>query len=70
MMAKSIGISFESVLNYHVNGVYAYYLFLGFRVDACKHMWPGHLEELYAGMSLPDGSQPFIFNEVSFKYFG
>lgn len=36
----------------------------GFRVDACKHMWPSHLNALYEGMTLPDGSQPFIFNEV------
>lgn len=27
-------------------------------------MWPSHLEDLYKGMVLPDGSQPFIFNEV------
>ena len=37
---------------------------LGFRVDACKHMWPSHLEAMYEGMTLPDGTQPFIYNEA------
>lgn len=27
-------------------------------------MWPGDLTAIYNGMTLPDGSQPFIFNEV------
>ena len=39
----------------------------GFRVDACKHMWPAHLEAIYEGMTLPGGGQPFIYNEVSFE---
>ena len=27
-------------------------------------MWPEDLENLFSGMTLPDGSQPFIFTEV------
>ncbi len=32
----------------------------GFRVDACKHMWPGDLQAVYSRLN----SKPFIFNEV------
>lgn len=34
---------------------------LGFRVDACKHMWPSHMEAVFQGLT---GTTPFIFNEV------
>lgn len=46
----------------------------GFRMDACKHMWPGDLENVYGrlhNLSLrwfPNGSRPFIFQEVTFIY--
>ena len=43
----------------------------GFRVDACKHMWPGDLEVIYGALpNLPTakgfaaGSRPFIAQEV------
>uniref|UniRef100_H2RLI4 Alpha-amylase n=1 Tax=Takifugu rubripes TaxID=31033 RepID=H2RLI4_TAKRU len=42
----------------------------GFRVDACKHMWPGDLSAVYGGLHnlntkwFPNGSRPFIFQEV------
>jgi len=42
----------------------------GFRVDACKHMWPGDMEAMYSKVSnlntrwFPANTQPFIFNEV------
>ena len=43
----------------------------GFRVDACKHMWPGDLEVIFGGLNdLPTskgfagGSRPFIYQEV------
>ncbi|KAM9844640.1 alpha-amylase-like [Aulostomus maculatus] len=42
----------------------------GFRVDACKHMWPGDLQAVYGGLHnlnttwFPDGSKPFIYQEV------
>ncbi len=32
----------------------------GFRVDACKHMWPGDFQAVYSRLN----SKPFIFNEV------
>ena len=32
----------------------------GFRVDACKHMWPGDLSAVYSRLN----KTPFIFNEV------
>jgi len=43
----------------------------GFRVDACKHMWPGDLDAIFSSLNdLPTskgfsgGSRPFIFQEV------
>lgn len=43
----------------------------GFRVDACKHMWPGDLSNVYGRLKslnttwfLP-GTKPFIYQEVS-----
>ncbi|XP_061879415.1 pancreatic alpha-amylase [Entelurus aequoreus] len=42
----------------------------GFRVDACKHMWPGDLAAVYGRLHnlsdkwFPDGSRPFIYQEV------
>uniref|UniRef100_A0A3P9H2B9 Alpha-amylase n=1 Tax=Oryzias latipes TaxID=8090 RepID=A0A3P9H2B9_ORYLA len=42
----------------------------GFRVDACKHMWPGDLDNVYRRLNnlntkwFPGGSRPFIFQEV------
>jgi len=43
----------------------------GFRVDACKHMWPGDLSNIYGRLKslnttwfLP-GTKPFIYQEVS-----
>ena len=44
----------------------------GFRVDACKHMWPEDLEYIYERISdlstnagFPSNTRPFIFNEAS-----
>ena len=42
----------------------------GFRVDACKHMWPGDIEAVYSRLNtlneawFPPGTMPFIQNEV------
>ncbi|XP_029971425.1 pancreatic alpha-amylase-like [Salarias fasciatus] len=42
----------------------------GFRVDACKHMWPGDLSAIYGRLNnlntkwFSSGSRPFIFQEV------
>ncbi|KTF92859.1 hypothetical protein cypCar_00006775 [Cyprinus carpio] len=42
----------------------------GFRVDACKHMWPGDLSAVYGRLNnlntkwFSSGSRPFIFQEV------
>lgn len=43
----------------------------GFRVDACKHMWPGDLDAIFSSLSdLPTskgfsgGSRAMIFQEV------
>ncbi|MEQ2267062.1 hypothetical protein XENORESO_001182 [Xenotaenia resolanae] len=42
----------------------------GFRVDACKHMWPGDLDNVYRRLNnlntkwFPSGARPFIFQEV------
>ncbi|XP_018017055.1 alpha-amylase 1 isoform X2 [Hyalella azteca] len=42
----------------------------GFRVDACKHMWPGDLDVIFNGLNnlntdyFPAGSRPTIFQEV------
>ena len=42
----------------------------GFRVDACKHMWPGDLAAVYGGLHhlntkwFSADSRPFIFQEV------
>ena len=42
----------------------------GFRVDACKHMWPGDLSAVFGRLNnlnttwFSDGSRPFIFQEV------
>ena len=43
----------------------------GFRVDACKHMWPGDLEVIYGGLpnlnirsGFRAGARPFIAQEV------
>lgn len=42
----------------------------GFRVDACKHMWPGDLAAVYGRLHnlntkwFNGGSRPFIFQEV------
>ncbi|KAL0200411.1 hypothetical protein M9458_003598, partial [Cirrhinus mrigala] len=41
----------------------------GFRVDACKHMWPGDLSAVYSRLHnlntqwFPSGARPFIFQE-------
>ena len=46
----------------------------GFRVDACKHMWPGDMEAMYNKVNqlntqwFPANTFPFIFNEVKIKY--
>uniref|UniRef100_A0A3Q4H3T5 Alpha-amylase n=1 Tax=Neolamprologus brichardi TaxID=32507 RepID=A0A3Q4H3T5_NEOBR len=45
----------------------------GFRVDGCKHMWPGDLSIVYGRLNnlntqwFPSGSRPFIYQEVSFS---
>lgn len=45
----------------------------GFRVDACKHMWPGDLSAVYGRLHnlntkwFAAGSRPFIFQEVGFS---
>lgn len=45
----------------------------GFRVDACKHMWPGDLANIYGRLNnlntkwFSGGSRPFIFQEVLFS---
>uniref|UniRef100_A0A3P9DDD1 Alpha-amylase n=1 Tax=Maylandia zebra TaxID=106582 RepID=A0A3P9DDD1_9CICH len=42
----------------------------GFRMDACKHMWPGDLSVVYGRLKnlntqwFPSGSRPFIYQEV------
>ncbi|RXN11361.1 pancreatic alpha-amylase-like isoform X2 [Labeo rohita] len=42
----------------------------GFRVDACKHMWPGDLTNVYGRLKtlntkwFPTGTKPFIYQEV------
>ncbi|CAI5640198.1 unnamed protein product [Oreochromis niloticus] len=42
----------------------------GFRVDGCKHMWPGDLSAVYGRLNnlntqwFPSGSRPFIYQEV------
>ncbi|XP_052436227.1 amyAc_bac_euk_AmyA and Aamy_C domain-containing protein isoform X3 [Carassius gibelio] len=42
----------------------------GFRVDACKHMWPGDLTNVYGRLKtlntkwFPSGTKPFIYQEV------
>ncbi|XP_030641594.1 pancreatic alpha-amylase-like [Chanos chanos] len=42
----------------------------GFRVDACKHMWPGDLSNVYGRLKnlntkwFSSGSKPFIYQEV------
>ncbi|XP_063062868.1 alpha-amylase-like isoform X1 [Engraulis encrasicolus] len=42
----------------------------GFRVDACKHMWPEDLKAIYGRLHnlntkwFPEGSRPFIYQEV------
>ena len=37
----------------------------GFRVDACKHMWPGDLEAIFGSLKdLPSGGRAMIFQEV------
>ncbi|XP_013862942.1 alpha-amylase 1 [Austrofundulus limnaeus] len=42
----------------------------GFRVDACKHMWPGDLDIVFGSLKnlntmwFASGSRPFIFQEV------
>lgn len=44
----------------------------GFRVDACKHMWPGDLSAVYSRLNnlntkwFSSGSRPFIYQEVRF----
>jgi len=44
----------------------------GFRVDACKHMWPGDLQYIYDRMDdlntaagFSPHTRPFIFSEAS-----
>ena len=43
----------------------------GFRVDACKHMWPGDLSAVYGRLQnlntkwFAGGSRPYIFQEVN-----
>ena len=36
-------------------------------MDSAGYMWPDDLTALYEGMTLPDGRQPFIYNEVRVK---
>jgi len=43
----------------------------GFRVDACKHMWPGDLQVIFGGLDdlstakgFSGGQRPFIYQEV------
>uniref|UniRef100_H2Z2M5 Alpha-amylase n=1 Tax=Ciona savignyi TaxID=51511 RepID=H2Z2M5_CIOSA len=43
----------------------------GFRVDACKHMWPGDIEVIFQSLNdlstskgFPGGTRPYIFQEV------
>lgn len=42
----------------------------GFRVDACKHMWPEDLKAIYGRLHglntawFPEGSRPLIYQEV------
>lgn len=37
----------------------------GFRVDACKHMWPGDLEYIFGTLqNTGTGKRPYIFQEV------
>ncbi len=42
----------------------------GFRIDAAKHMWPGDMEAIFAGLNnlnsqwFPAGTRPYIFQEV------
>ncbi|XP_031439751.1 alpha-amylase-like isoform X5 [Clupea harengus] len=42
----------------------------GFRVDACKHMWPEDLKAIYGRLHnlntewFPEGSKPFVYQEV------
>lgn len=43
----------------------------GFRVDACKHMWPSDLEAIYKSLNnlnvtfgFAPGSRAFIYQEV------
>uniref|UniRef100_A0A671SD40 alpha-amylase n=1 Tax=Sinocyclocheilus anshuiensis TaxID=1608454 RepID=A0A671SD40_9TELE len=42
----------------------------GFRVDACKHMWPGDLTNVYGRLKtlntkwFPSGTKPFIYQEI------
>ena len=42
----------------------------GFRVDACKHMWPGDLEIIFGGLNdlnvdvFGSDARPFIYQEV------
>ncbi|XP_030623337.1 pancreatic alpha-amylase-like [Chanos chanos] len=42
----------------------------GFRVDACKHMWPSDLKAIYSRLHnlntkwFPEGSKPLIYQEV------
>lgn len=46
----------------------------GFRVDACKHMWPGDLNNIYSRLKnlntqwFSAGSRPFIYQEVLFLF--
>lgn len=43
----------------------------GFRVDACKHMWPGDLTNIYSRLKtlnttwFSPGTKPFLYQEVS-----
>ncbi|KAJ8392594.1 hypothetical protein AAFF_G00074720 [Aldrovandia affinis] len=61
----------------HVRGKVANYMnalidmgVAGFRVDACKHMWPEDLRTIYGRLHnlntawFPPGSKPFIYQEV------
>lgn len=43
----------------------------GFRVDACKHMWPGDLNAIFSSLSdlstskgFEGGARPFVVQEV------
>lgn len=44
----------------------------GFRLDAAKHMWPGDIIKIIQKLKnlntrwFPNGTQPFIYQEVSF----